>query len=111
MIRRAEKHLQTYPADIRIRNNLAEGLALKGDGKRAMKLLDETLGIAPDNFFARAARCRVAYLWGNSDFFTYGSVRGRLATVIPTAIIFPGWRGSKTSEGRFDAGRNNGACP
>ena len=66
VIRRAEKHLQTYPADIRIRNNLAEGLALKGDGKRAMKLLDETLGIAPDNFFARAARCRVAYLRGNT---------------------------------------------
>ena len=33
VIKRAEKHLQSYPADLRIRNNLAEALALKGDGK------------------------------------------------------------------------------
>ncbi len=65
-IKRAEKHLQTYPADLRIRNNLASSLALKGDGRRAMKLLDETLDIAPGNFYARAARCRIAYLQGNS---------------------------------------------
>lgn len=29
-------------------------------------ILDETLGIAPNNFFARATRCRMVYLLGNS---------------------------------------------
>ncbi len=67
VIKRAEKHLQEYPTDLRIRNNLAEALALKGDPKLALKIIDETLGLAPDNFFARAVRCRLMYFQGHAE--------------------------------------------
>ena len=67
VIKRAEKHLQTYPNDLRIRNNLAEALALKGDAKPTMKIIEETLELAPNNFFARAVRCRLAYFQGDRE--------------------------------------------
>ncbi len=67
VIKRADEHLKTYPADLRIRNNLAEVLALKGDVKKALKIVHETLNVAPDNFFARAVRCRLEYFQGNSE--------------------------------------------
>lgn len=67
VIKGAERHLQAYPADLRIRNNLAEALALKGDVKQASKIIDETLDLAPDNFFARAVRCRLAYFQRDTE--------------------------------------------
>jgi Flp pilus assembly protein TadD len=66
VIKRAEQHLQNYPADLRIRNNLAEAMALNGDPKPALKIIDETLALAPDNFFARAVRCRLMYFQGDA---------------------------------------------
>jgi tetratricopeptide (TPR) repeat protein len=67
VIKRADEHLKTYPADLRIRNNLAEVLALKGDVKKALKIVHETLNVAPDNMFALAVRCRLEYFQGNSE--------------------------------------------
>ncbi len=59
--------MQTYPDDLRIRNNLAEALALKGDRKQALAIIRETLDLAPNNFFARSVRCRLAYFQGQTD--------------------------------------------
>lgn len=64
VIQRAELHLKSYPADLKIRNNLAEALAHKGDGKRAMEVVNATIEMAPMNFFARALRCHLAFFQG-----------------------------------------------
>lgn len=64
MIQRAELHLKSYPADLKIRNNLAEALAHKGDGMRAMEVVNATVEMAPKNFFARALRCHLAFFQG-----------------------------------------------
>jgi tetratricopeptide (TPR) repeat protein len=66
-IKRAEEHLRRYPNDLKIRNNLAEALAHQGDTARALSLVNETLAMAPDNFFARAVRCRLAYRQGRVE--------------------------------------------
>jgi tetratricopeptide (TPR) repeat protein len=67
VIMRARRHLKTYPADLRIRNNLAEALALKGDLAESTKIINETLEIAPENFFAIAVRCRLNYFQGHAE--------------------------------------------
>lgn len=64
VIKRARVHLQTYPADIRIRNNWAEALAIKGELKDSLAVTDETLLAKPSNFFARVVRCRLLFSLG-----------------------------------------------
>lgn len=68
--KRAEEHLKSYPNDLRVRNNLAEALALQGNGKKAFEIVSETLKMDPRNFFARAARCRLAYFHGQIELST-----------------------------------------
>lgn len=65
--RRATEHLKTHPNDLRIRNNLAEANSMAGDFKSASSIIDVILGIAPENFFALAVRCRLAYFQGNIE--------------------------------------------
>lgn len=65
--RRAKRHLQTYPTDQRIRNNLAESLALQSEHTQALRIVDGTLDQAPNNFFARAVRCRLMHFKGHAD--------------------------------------------
>jgi len=43
VIKRAQKHLKNYPNDLRIRNNLAAAMALKGDGAQALKINDDDI--------------------------------------------------------------------
>lgn len=62
VIRRCESHLQSYPDDWRIRNNLSESLAYLGKPDEAISAFGETIRRAPENFYAHAARCRVLYL-------------------------------------------------
>lgn len=66
-VKRAESHLKTYPNDPEIRNNYAELLIMHSDHERAIKVLDRTLEIDPDNAFASAVRCRVLTILGRVD--------------------------------------------
>ena len=61
VVPRCRNHLQRYPEDLRIRNNLAEALSLKGEPAEAIKILDETIKRVPANFYSHAARARVLY--------------------------------------------------
>ncbi|MEM6471270.1 MAG: tetratricopeptide repeat protein [Planctomycetota bacterium] len=62
VIRRCQVHLRDYPEDVRIRNNYAEALALRGDQSDALEVLSETIRLAPTNFYAHAARSLVLFL-------------------------------------------------
>lgn len=67
VIRLAEKHLKTYPTDCKVRNNLAEALANKGDEQQARKIIGGTLELSPNNFFALAVRSRMAFFQGQTE--------------------------------------------
>jgi tetratricopeptide (TPR) repeat protein len=66
-VKRAESHLKSYPNDSPIRNDYAELLIMHCDHERAIKVLDRTLEIEPDNAFAIAVRCRVLTILGRLD--------------------------------------------
>lgn len=64
---RAGAHLKLYPDDVRVRNHLADLWAWRGDTRRALAIANETVCRSPENFFARAIRCRLSYFHGDVE--------------------------------------------